>query len=130
MQRFANWLLWIIVTVIVALSVFNWPTLMMSAPIELLALRVEEPLGVIMVGLTGVLSMLFFIATLHNQIGSLLETNRMNKKFRRLQGDEDRVLSREISTLREQIQVQYDRLIRRLDGINTVAVHADKPEAI
>ncbi len=129
MQRFANWLLWIVVMIIVVLSVLNWTTLMTPAPIELMVLRIEAPLGVIMVGLTGVLILLFFIATLRNQISTLLEANRLNKEIRRLQAGEDGTLSRELSTLRDQMQAQFDRLNARLDAVRPTATPTDKPDA-
>lgn len=128
MQRFANWLLWIVVMIIVALSVLNWTTLMTPAPIELMLLRIEAPLGVIMVGLTGVLILLFFVATLRNQISTLLESNRLNKEIRRLQSAEEGTLSRDLATLREQMQAQFDRINARLDAARPVAPSPDKPD--
>jgi len=129
MQRFANWLLWIVVMVIVVLSVLNWNTLMTPAPIELMVLRIEAPLGVIMVGLTGVLILLFFVATLRNQISTLLESNRLNKEIRRLQSAGEGTLSRELSSLREQMQARFDRIDARLDAARPVALTPDRPDA-
>lgn len=129
MQRFANWLLWIVVMVIVVLSVLNWNTLMTPAPIELMVLRIEAPLGVIMVGLTGVLILLFFVATLRNQISTLLESNRLNKEIRRLQSAEEGTLSRELTSLREQMQARFDRIDARLDAARPVGSKRDRPDA-
>ncbi len=122
MQRFANWVLWIVVALMAALSILNWSTLMMPAPIDLLILRIEAPLGGILVGLTGVLVVLFFIASLRNQIGALLEANRLNKEVQRLQTIEDEAIRRELASLREQVNNEFDYLKHRLqDSKATVA---------
>jgi uncharacterized protein HemY len=120
MQRLANWLLWIVVMLTVVLAGLNWTTLTSPAPIDLLIIRIDAPLGIIMLGLTGVLVLLFFIATLRNQIASLMEANRQNKEIRRLQGVEDSSTSREIAALRELMQTQFDRLNQGL-GSNRAA---------
>lgn len=129
MQRFANWLLWIVVMVFVVLSILNWTTLMTPAPIELLVMRIEAPLGVIMVGLTGALVLLFFVATLRNQISTLLETKRLNKEIRRLQSAENGTLSHELSTLREQMLSQFEKINQRLDSARPGATPAEKTDA-
>lgn len=116
MQRLANWLLWIVVIFIVVLAGLNWATLTMPTPINLLVMHIDAPLGIIMLGLTSALILLFFIATLRNQIGSLLEAKRLNKEIRRLQSAEDQLISREITSLREQIKEQLGQLNLRLDA--------------
>jgi uncharacterized integral membrane protein len=126
MQRLANWLLWIVVMLTVVLAGLNWTTLTSPAPIDLLLVRIDAPLGIIMLGLTGALVLLFFVATLRNQIASLMETNRQQKEIRRLQGIEDGANSREIAALRELMQSQFDRLNQRLDGSRS---SAESPEA-
>jgi uncharacterized integral membrane protein len=117
MQRLANWLLWIVVVFIVVLATLNWNTLNTPAPLDLLIMRIDAPLGVIMLGLTSVLIVLSFVATLRNQIGSLLEHKRLNKEIRRLQSAEDQAASKEIATLRTQMQEQFDRINQRLDAV-------------
>ena len=110
MQRTANWLLWTVVIVIVMLAGLNWNTLFDPAPVNLMIAQFDAPLGLIMLSLSGTLIALFFFTTLRNQIGSLLETKRMNKEIRRLQGEEGSLASRELATLREQIQTQITPL--------------------
>lgn len=125
MQRFANWLLWIVVLFIVVLASLNWTTLTTPAPIELLVMRIDAPLGVIMLALTGVLIVLSFIATLRNQIGALIENKRLNKEIRRLQGQEDQAASREIAALREMLLEKLSRLDQRLDSARPTAEAVD-----
>lgn len=128
MQRFANWLLWIVVMLIVVLAGLNWTTLTTPAPIDLLVMRIEAPLGVIMLGLTGTLVLLFFIATLRNQISSLLEANRLNKEVRRLQGVEDKATSHEIAALRQLVEEKMNHLNQRLDSNKPPAETSEGPK--
>lgn len=106
MQRIANWLLWTVVFIIVVLAGLNWGTLTTPAPINLLVMRIDAPLGIIMFGLTGILIALSFIATLRNQIGALMENKRLNKEIHRLQGDENKRISDELAALRKLVEAQ------------------------
>ena len=72
MQRLVNWFVWLIVAALVALSIINWETLAIPARLDLLLFSIDAPLGLVLVGALGILTVLFFLATLHNQIGANL----------------------------------------------------------
>lgn len=124
MQRLSNWLAWGVVTLVAILAVLNWQTLMTPAPIDLLLLRVDAPLGVAMLGLTAVLAVLFFVATLRNQIGSLLESRKLLKEVQRLQTLADQAEASRIQNLHQLIATEFRLLNERL---NTLRPAPDEP---
>ncbi|MDH3210236.1 MAG: hypothetical protein OEL91_07645 [Burkholderiaceae bacterium] len=124
MQRLSNWLAWGVVTLVAILAVLNWQTLMTPAPIDLLLLRVDAPLGVAMLGLTAMLAVLFFVATLRNQIGSLLESRKLLKEVQRLQTLADQAEASRIQNLHQLIATEFRLLNERL---NTLRPAPDEP---
>lgn len=117
MQRITNWIAWSVVAVIVLLAVLNWGTLMMPAPIDLLVMRIDAPLGVVMLALTGVLIGFFLVATLGNQIGSLLETRKLLKEIQRLQALADQTEASRMQTLQQLMTSEFRLLNERFDKL-------------
>lgn len=117
MQRITNWIAWSVVAVIALLAVLNWGTLMMPAPIDLLVMRIEAPLGVVMLALTGVLIGFFLLATLGNQIGSLLETRKLLKEVQRLQALADQTEASRMQTLQQLMTSEFRLLNERFDKL-------------
>lgn len=114
MKRMSSVLAWGLTAVVVALAALNWSTLMVSAPLNLLFMQVEAPLGVVMLGLAGVLVALFFVAYLRNQIGSLLETRRLLNEVQRVQDLADKAEASRIENLHQLIATEFRLLNERL----------------
>lgn len=115
MQRLSNWFAWCIAILTGLLAALNWHTLMMPAPIDLLIMRIDAPLGVVMLALTAIIVAAFFVATLSNQIGSLLETRKLLKEIQRVQGIADQAESSRMEALREMIAGEFRQLKASLD---------------
>ncbi len=116
MQRLSNWVAWIVVAAIAGLAALNWPTLMTPAPIDLLVARIDAPLGLVMLGLTGVLVALFLVATLRNQIGALLENRRLLKEIQRVQSLADQAEASRVRALQQQMETEFRRIDERLNA--------------
>lgn len=114
-MRITNLLAWGAVAVVAALAVLNWSTLMAPAPIDLVVAKIQAPLGVVMLGLAGVLAALFFIASLRNQIGSMIENRRLLKEIQRVQALADQAEASRIDGLREYLAGEFNRLDARLE---------------
>jgi uncharacterized integral membrane protein len=117
MQRVTNWIAWSVVLAIVLLAVLNWGTLKMPATIDLLVMRINAPLGVVMLALTGVLIAFFLVATLGNQIGSLLETRKLLKEVQRLQTVADQTEASRMQTLQKLMTSEFQLLNERFDKL-------------
>ncbi|MCC7325544.1 MAG: LapA family protein [Burkholderiales bacterium] len=121
MKRVSNLLAWGALAVAVALIVLNWSTLMTPAPLNLVVAEVQAPLGVVMLGITGVLVALFFIAYLQNLIGSLLETRRLLKEVQRMQDLADKAEASRVENLHQLVATEFRLLHERLDTTGATA---------
>jgi ABC-type multidrug transport system fused ATPase/permease subunit len=116
MKRISNLLAWGAVAIVAALAVLNWSTLMAAAPLDLVVAQVQAPLGVVMLGLAAVLVALFFVATMRNQIGSLLETRRLLQEIQRVQNLADKAEASRIENLHQLIASEFRLLNERLSA--------------
>lgn len=121
MQRLSNWFAWSIAILTGLLAALNWHTLMMPAPIDLLIMRIDAPLGVVMLAMTAIIVAAFFVATLSNQIGSLLETRKLLKEIQRVQGLADQAESSRMEALREMIAGEFRQLKDSLEATRTAS---------
>jgi hypothetical protein len=135
MNRLSNVVAWGVAAVVAALALVNWSTLMAPAPLDLLLMRIQAPLGVVMLGLAAVLAALFFFAYLYNQIGSMLEANRLLKEIQRVQGLADKAEASRIEALHQLIAAEFRSVNERLSQLSAQpaparALPAFKPQSL
>jgi uncharacterized integral membrane protein len=114
MHRVTQLLAWGAVALVAAFSLLNWSTLMAPAPLNLLVAQIQAPLGVVMLGLAGVLSLLFLIASMGSQIGNLIETRRLLKEIQRVQALADKAEASRLEELHRFIAAEFRSLNGRL----------------
>jgi hypothetical protein len=114
MHRINNLLAWGAAAIVVAFAALNWTTLMAPAPLDLLIMQIQAPLGVVLLGLTAALVALFFIAYLGNQIGSLIETRKLLKEIQRVQDLADKSEASRLENIRQLIVTEFQLLNERL----------------
>lgn len=117
MKRLSNLVAWGVAAIVAALAVLNWSTLMISAPLNLVVAQIQAPLGVVMLGLVAVLVAIFFITSLYNQIGSLLETRKLLKEIQRVQDVADKAEASRIEDLHQLIATEFRSLNERLHSM-------------
>lgn len=115
-KQLTGLLAWLLVAIIVGLASLNWSTLTASAPLNLLVVHIQAPLGVVLLGVTGVVVALFFVAYLRNQIGSLLETRRLLAEIQRVQGLADKAEASRIEALQQLVSKEFRLLNDRLSS--------------
>ncbi len=115
MKQITSLIAWAAVALTAGLAVLNWPTLMASAPLNLVVAQVDAPLGVVLLGLAAVLVGLFFLAYLRNQISSLMETRKLLKEMQRVQSLADKAELSRIEALHQMVASEFGRLNVRLD---------------
>lgn len=114
MHRISNLLAWGAAAIVVAFAALNWTTLMAPAPLDLLIMQIQAPLGVVLLGLTAALVALFFIAYLGNQIGSLLEARQLLKEIQRVQDLADKSEASRLENIHQLITTEFQLLNERL----------------
>jgi uncharacterized integral membrane protein len=114
MRKLTTGLAWAFLAVVAALAALNWSTLMQPAPLNLLLIDIQAPLGLVMLGVTGILVALFGLAYMHGQIGQLLETRRLLKEIQRVQGLADQAEASRVAQLEALIEREFGQLNARL----------------
>ena len=114
MKKLTTVLAWIVLALVAALAALNWSTLMQPAPLNLVLIEIQAPLGLVMLGLTGILMALFALAYMHGQISQLLETRRLLKEIQRVQGMADQAEASRVAQLEALIEREFQQLNARL----------------
>lgn len=119
MERFTHWTAWAIVALILVFAALNWSVLTAVTTINLLVAQVQAPTGVILLGLTAALAVLFFLATLYSRIGSLMEARRLQQELRSARDVADRTEASRLEALQHLVMSEFRLLnerITKLDG--------------
>lgn len=110
----------ILLTVLVAIlgifAVANWTTLTAPLPVNLLLLRIEVPVGLVLVGATVVLATVFFLAALFDRAGQLSEIRRLEAQIDTLRAKLDARRLEEIEEVRDAVQAWGSSLEKHVDA--------------
>lgn len=113
MERITHWSAWLIVALTLVFAAVNWSTLSATTTINLLIAEVQAPMGVVLLGLTALLTVLFFVATLYSRIGMLLETRRLQQELRAAREVADQAEASRIEALQRVILSEFRLLNER-----------------
>lgn len=125
MERFTHWSAWALVALILVFAALNWSVLSAVTTINLLVAQVQAPTGVILLGLTAALAVLFFLATLYSRIGALMEARRLQQELRAAREAADRTEASRLEALQQLVTSEFRLLnerIAKLDGLVTPLV--------
>ena len=109
--------LMLVMLAIAALAVLNWPILSAPTAMSLGVTTVQAPLGLIMLGLTVLLAVIFlaYVLGLHGSV--LMETRRHAKEMAAQRELADRAEASRFTELRSFLDVQHGALLARLDAL-------------
>jgi hypothetical protein len=79
------------------------------------------PIGLLMLGLTAALIVVFLIVLLRNQLGFLIESRKLLKEVQRLQALADQAEASRMESLNHLVVTEFRQLNRRLDALVPVA---------
>lgn len=109
----------ILLTVLLVLfglfAAINWPTLTTPLPVNLLLLRIEVPIGLVLLGVTAGLALIFFAGALFDRAGQLREIRRLERQIDKARAKADDKQAGEVAQLKEAIQAWGSSLERRID---------------
>lgn len=132
MKKAITLLAWISMGLVAALAALNWPTLLATSPINLVVTEVHLPLGLLMLALAAVPLALFFVAYLHQQIRTLMETRHLLMEVKRAHELADKAEASRVETLRQLLTSEFLAINERLDSVGAVrpaGVAAPSPPA-
>lgn len=108
-----------IVVVLVVLGVFtllNLPAFLAPTTLSLGVAEVQAPLGLIMLGVTALVSALFLLFIVVQQAGALLETRRMTKELAAQRELADKAEASRVQELRLAVFAHMDESVRSLSA--------------
>lgn len=117
MKKIIAGLAWTSLALLAALAALNWPALMVTSAINLVVTEVQLPLGLLMLALATVPTALFFVAYLHQQISTLMETRRLLREVQRAHELADKAEASRIDGLRQLMSEQFRSVNERLDSL-------------
>lgn len=121
MQRITNWLVWLVVAAIAFVAILNVNLLTQPTNIQLLVAKVNAPLGLLMLGMTAILVVLFFISTMRNKIASLLETRGLVKEMQSVQKLADAAEQSRFENLYQMVSTEFRLVNERLSKLEPTA---------
>lgn len=128
MKKLVTWMAWVSLVVVAALAALNWPALLVASRIDFLVTELTLPVGLLMLALAAVPLVLLFVAHLHQQIGTLLETRRLFREVQRAHELADKAEASRIEGLRQLMTDQFRVIQERLDSLGAAQpVGADPP---
>lgn len=117
MKKIITWLAWTSMGLMAVLAVLNWPALLATSPINLVVTEAHLPMGLLMLALATVPVVLFFVAYLHQQISTLMETRDLLREVRRARDLADRAEASRVDGLRQLLTDQFRVINERLDSL-------------
>ncbi len=132
MKKIITWLAWISIGLVAALAALNWPTLLTTSPINLIVTEIQLPMGLLMLALAAVPLALFFVAYLHQQISTLMETRGLLREVQRAHDLADKAEASRVDGLRQLMTDQFRVINERLDSVGALrpaGVAAPSPPA-
>lgn len=124
MERISHWLAWGVVAALAAFAALNWSALTAHTSINLLVADVQAPMGVILLGLTGVFVVLFFMATLYSRIANLMETRALHKELRLAQAAADKAEASRLESLQKVMLSEFRLLNDRIGKLESARATA------
>lgn len=109
----------ILLTVLLVLfglfAAINWPTLTTPLPVDLLVLRIEVPIGLVLLAVTAGLALIFFAGALFDRAGQLQEIRYLERQLDKARAKADEKQAGEVAQLKEAVQAWGSSLERRID---------------
>lgn len=125
MERFTHWSAWVLVVMMLVFAGLNWSVLSAVTTINLLVAQVQAPTGVILLGFTAALAVLFFLATVYSRIGALMESRRLQQALRTAREAAERNEASRLESLQHLVTSEFRLLnerITQLDGLHAPLV--------
>jgi len=108
-------LLTVLVIVFALFAAVNWSTLTAPLPVDLLVLRVEIPVGLVLLGVTVGLALVFFVGALFDRAGQLQEIRHLERQLEKARAKADEKQAGELGQVKEALQAWGSSLERRID---------------
>jgi uncharacterized integral membrane protein len=129
-MKFLNFIILIVFVGLIIFAVSNWHAIITPIPLSLVFMETNAPLGLILLGITGLLALLFLGFVVYMQSSTLMLRKRLNKELeaQRKLADEAEVsrftdlrtyLESELQQLSNQNAELYQKSVNRIAELET-----------
>lgn len=108
-------LLTVLLILFALFAAINWATLTTPLPVDLLILRVEIPVGLVLLAVTAALALIFFTGALFDRAGQLQEIRQLERQLDKTRQKADQKQAGEVAQLKDAVQAWGSSLERRID---------------
>lgn len=108
-------LLTVLVLLLAAFAAANWATLAAPLPVNLLITRLEVPVGLVLLGVTIGLALVFFAGALFDRAAQLREIRGLEKQLEKARTQLDARRLAEIGEVKDAVQAWGTSLEKRID---------------
>lgn len=109
-MKLLNFLLLIIIVALVIFSSLNWQAIITPVPLAFIFANAELPLGLILLGVTALLTLLFLGFVIYMQSSTLMTRRRLNKELAAQRELADKAEASRIVELRTLLETELQQL--------------------
>jgi uncharacterized integral membrane protein len=113
-MRVRTVLVFVVLLLLAGFVVLNWPVFVAASTLDLLFLRLEAPLGLVMLALQGVVMLVFAVYVALWQGAVLLQTRRHTKELQAQRALADQAEASRFTELRGVLREEVERLSAQL----------------
>ena len=109
-MKFLNFILLIVLVTLIIFAALNWQAIVTPVPLALLFTNATAPLGLILLAVTGLLTLLFLAFVIYMQSSTLMTRRRLNKDLAVQRELADKAEVSRITELRTYLEAELQRL--------------------
>lgn len=117
----------LVLGVMVIFAAVNWSSVMAPTTLSLLFATIQAPLGLIMLGFTGLLTALFLVFVAYLQASLLMDTRRHSREMQAQRTLADQAEASRIAGLRKYLDTELSKLSKEIaESRGTVETRLDR----
>lgn len=110
MTKFLNIILLIILAALAIFAILNWQAIITPTPLSLLVIDANAPLGLILLAITGLLTLLFLGFVIYMQSSTLILRKRLNRELEEQRKLADNAEASRFTELRSYLETRLGQL--------------------
>lgn len=130
MTRIGHWITWITLALLAGFALLNWPLLTEPASLNLLVTRAYAPPGLVLLGLTAIFVVVFFLTAISGWLGGLQESRRLHQELESARELAKEAEKSRFSQLRTMLAKGMEQLNDRLDRLEKTRGKAETPKPV
>jgi uncharacterized integral membrane protein len=123
-------LLMLMLALVALFALLNWGTITTPTALNLLVARIDAPLGIFMLGLLGVITVIYMLLLARAETVALLETRKLARELEKARKLADDNEESRFQGLRVWLEAELAEVHRRLDAITPQRPASEPPAAV